>query len=109
MRAVFDGSYRLDQLMGLVADLVRNLQENGVHGVGSINLYFTPIKDGHKMYFFDEHGSDVDVLRFDALEVSEFVPQGAGVTMENKVGSDRDKVRNEMLFFPRLERPQSPD
>jgi hypothetical protein len=103
MRAIFEGNYRVDQLVGLVADLVQHLEKNGVQHLGSVNMYFTPIQHGHKMSFFDEVGSDVDILRFEPLAISEFVPNHAGVQLESKLDSVSLAAKSEMYFFSRYE------
>lgn len=100
MRAIFDGNYRVDQLMGLVADLVQNLEENGVQHMGSVNIYFTPIQNGHKMTFFDDLGSNVDILRFEPLTINEFVPSHAGVQPESTTAGVSPAAKAEMFFFP---------
>ncbi len=93
MRAILEGPHKVEQLAEIFNDLVINLEENGVEFITSVNLYFTPIKNGQRMHFLDEFGGDVDILRFEEPLPIQFVPLHDGVQLESKVDSSTSGMK----------------
>jgi hypothetical protein len=84
MRAVLNGKYKLHEVSEEISKFVENLEANGVEEIDSINIYFTPLATGRTMRFYNQHGDEIEILRFKEALPRAFVPLSERVSAESK-------------------------
>lgn len=65
MRISFGGVYSVKELSKCLDRVAHILAANGIHEVRGMNLYFTLFRDRQSISLVDEHGLEIEHLKFD--------------------------------------------